>query len=92
MAFAVRAFVGDMRPGVMAHDGDEALTRHVGNAAVYETRMRDGDDLLWAIRKDSPSSPRKIDLAMAAVLAWEARGDAISAGVLQEQPSEIHQW
>jgi phage terminase large subunit-like protein len=92
MAFAVRAFVGDMRPGVMAHDGDEVLTRHVGNAAVYETRMRDGDDLLWAIRKDSPSSPRKIDLAMAAVLAWEARGDAISSGVLQEQDSEIHQW
>jgi hypothetical protein len=92
MAYALAAFVGDMRPGVMSHDGDPVLGRHVVNAVKHETRMREGDDLLWVIRKDAQKSPRKIDLAMAAVLAWEARGDAIRAGVGQEQDSEILQW
>jgi hypothetical protein len=33
------------------------------------------------IRKDRPDSPHKMDLAMAAVLSWEARTDAIADGV-----------
>lgn len=32
------------------------------------------------IAKDHPTSPRKIDAAIAAILAWRARGDAIAAG------------
>jgi hypothetical protein len=47
---------------------------------------------LWVIRKDSQKSPRKIDLAMAAVLAWEARGHAISAGVLNEPVHSYASW
>jgi hypothetical protein len=39
---------------------------------------------LWLIRKERSDSPNKIDLAMAAVLSWEARMDAIAAGVIQE--------
>jgi hypothetical protein len=35
---------------------------------------------LWILRKERPDSPKKIDAAMAAVLAWEARNDAIAAG------------
>jgi phage terminase large subunit-like protein len=83
MAFALRAFVADMVPERMSHSGNEVLARHVANAAKHETNMREGDELLWVIRKDSQKSPRKIDVAMAAVLAWEARGDAIRAGVGQ---------
>ena len=92
MAQALRAFVGDMRPGAMSHDGDEQLARHITNAAKHETKMREGEDILWVIRKDSRNSPRKIDLAMAAVLAWEARGDAISSGVGQESAGRVYQW
>lgn len=79
-AIALRAFKNDMVPGRMSHDGDEKLAEHIGNAVRHDTRMRENDELLWVIRKDSRDSPRKIDLAMAAMLAWKARGDAIAAG------------
>jgi hypothetical protein len=35
---------------------------------------------MWTIQKDRHDSPRKIDLAMAGCLSWEARRDAIKAG------------
>jgi hypothetical protein len=37
------------------------------------------------IRKDYPKSPRKIDGAVAATLAWECRWDAIAAGAQDQQ-------
>lgn len=39
--------------------------------------------------KDGRHSPRKIDAAMAAVLSWEARADAVAAGALKPAPSRI---
>jgi hypothetical protein len=44
--------------------------------------------VLWLIKKERHDSPNKIDLAMASILSWEARMDAITAGVLnfQKQP------
>jgi stage V sporulation protein SpoVS len=35
---------------------------------------------MHTLSKDRPDSPSKIDGAMAGVLSWEARGDAIAAG------------
>lgn len=84
MALELAAWQGDMRPEELSHDGHELLSRHIGNAALNETRMVDGDRVLWLIRKDSPRSPRKIDAAMAACLSWAARGDAIRAGALNK--------
>jgi hypothetical protein len=40
-----------------------------------------GSAQMHTLAKDHLKSPRKIDAAMAAVLAWEARGDAVTAGV-----------
>ncbi len=60
----------------LSHDGDPTLTRHVLNA-----RRRAGRTGV-TISKEHPTSNRKIDGAMAAVLAYEARADAIAAGVL----------
>jgi phage terminase large subunit-like protein len=80
MALALRAFRNDMRPDEMSHDGDETFARHIGNAIRQETRMVEDDEALWVIRKNGRDSPDKIDLAVAAALAWEARGDAIAAG------------
>lgn len=37
---------------------------------------------MHTLGKDSWRSPRKIDAAMAACLAWEARNDAIAAGAV----------
>ena len=55
--------------------------RHVGNARRQDLTQRDEQGkALWLIRKERPDSPLKIDLAMAAVLSWEARIDAIAAG------------
>lgn len=94
MAYALKAFKTDMRAGVMSHDGDEDLVRHIGNAVKRRTNIRDEDDdsFLWLIGKDSAKSPRKIDLAMAAVLAWEARGDAIRAGALNKPVHSRAVW
>jgi phage terminase large subunit-like protein len=58
----------------LVHDGDATLTRHVLNA-----RRRVGRSGI-TISKENPSSPRKIDAAMAAVLAYEARADAVTLG------------
>jgi phage terminase large subunit-like protein len=58
----------------MTHDGSGVLTRHVLNA-----RRRMGRAGMQ-IAKEFPESPHKIDAAVAAVLAWRARLDAIAAG------------
>jgi hypothetical protein len=70
--FRTAAMVGDLK-----HEDDPDLTRHVLNAVTREVPQ----GLL--ITKDSPRSRRKIDLAVCAVLALEARADAIADGRLQ---------
>lgn len=59
----------------LSHDGNPVLTRHALNA-----RRRVGRVGL-TIAKENPHSNRKIDAVMAAVLAYEARADAIAGGV-----------
>jgi hypothetical protein len=82
---AVRAFTGAIAAGELTHDGNKDLARHIGNAKKKLLRVRDDEDKpLWSIEKDRQDSPRKIDAAMASVLAWEARGDAVAAGALGE--------
>jgi predicted transcriptional regulator len=88
MAAAVENFDTAIRDGQLSHDGDPRLLRHVGNARRHELTQRDGDGRpLWVIRKDRHDSPHKIDAAMAAILSWEARTDAIAAGVLNQEAS-----
>jgi len=62
--------------GDLTHDGSYALTRHMLHA-----RRREGRAGLH-IAKEHPDSPLKIDAAVAAILAWQARLDAVAAGVL----------
>lgn len=82
MAYAVRQFETAMLAGDIRHGGDPALQRHLGNAVRKYTLMRDDEDKpLWVIYKERPDSPHKIDAAMAAILSWEARCDALAAGV-----------
>lgn len=56
------------------HDGDSTLAEHVLNARRSEA----SGHLL--VRKEHRKSRKKIDACIAAVLAWEARGDAVSSG------------
>jgi hypothetical protein len=79
MVAALERFHTSTVTGQLTHDGDERLARHIGNARKKETRS----GLL--IRKDRPHSPRKIDLAVCAVLAYEARGDVIQSGKVKKK-------
>jgi phage terminase large subunit-like protein len=51
--------------GQVGHDGDARLARHIANAVLRDTA--DGG----YITKDGTNSPRKIDAAIAAVVAHE---------------------
>lgn len=96
MAYALKRYVEGIRGREICHDGNQDLLRHIGNAYRQELPFRDdADEPLWLIRKERPDSPFKIDLAMAAVLSWEARADAIAAGVLAEpafKPEWLRHW
>lgn len=82
MTAALEAFHTAIKEGTISHDGDKDLGRHLGNARKQELPQHDEQGkALWLIRKDRPDSPHKIDLAMAAILSWEARTDAIGSGV-----------
>lgn len=60
----------------LSHAAEYGLTRHVLNA-----RRRGKPRFGMQIGKDYPDSPRKIDAAVAAVLAYQARLAAVSKGV-----------
>lgn len=76
---AVVAAVDQMHTAVvdkqLSHSGESALTRHVLNARRRSSRSG------VQLGKDHPESPRKIDAAYAAVLAWQARLAAVAAGI-----------
>lgn len=74
---ALEQFQSAVLDGDLTHDGSSALTRHVLNARRRAARSG------IQIAKDHPDSPRKIDAAVAAVLAWQARLDALAKGVTQ---------
>lgn len=71
---AVQQLEAAVRNRDMTHAGDPRLTRHVLNA-----RRRLAHNHL-TLGKESSYSSRKIDAAIAAVLAWQARLDALAAG------------
>lgn len=65
MVPACATFYSAVLQGKLTHDGNTDLSRHLSNAVVKETP--DGA----YITKDGRWSPRKIDLAVAAVMAYE---------------------
>ncbi len=72
---ALEQFHSAVIEGDVTHDGSYALTRHVLNARRRPSRSG------MQIAKEHPESVNKIDAAVAAVLAWQARLAAIAAGV-----------
>jgi hypothetical protein len=69
---AIEQLEGAVRQRDITHDGSASLTRHVLNA-----RRRFSHSKL-ALAKENDYSPNKIDAAVAAVLAYQARLDALS--------------
>lgn len=88
IAYAIRGYNNAINSRAIVHDGNPHLTRHIGNAVRRVLTIRDDEDKpLWVIYKERPDSPHKIDAAMAGILSWEARTDAIAAGVGQRRVS-----
>jgi len=93
MAGALENFTTSIAEGRMTHSGDVRLHRHLANSRRDDLKgWRDEQGkALWLIRKDRPDSPQKIDAAMAAVLSWEARTDAVASGV-QQAGNGVEAW
>jgi phage terminase large subunit-like protein len=77
MIRAVERFRTDVVESTLTHSGDAVLSAHVMNARTREVRGG-----YW-LMKDRDMS--KIDAAVAAVLAYEARADAIADGALERK-------
>lgn len=85
MAEAVRAFANAILDGDLQHSEDERYERHIGNShRRVLTLLDDKGEPLWVIQKERPDSPKKIDVAMAGILSWTARRDAVAEGVEPE--------
>jgi hypothetical protein len=72
---ALEQFHSAIVDGECTYDGSFALTRHILNARRRPSRSG------MQVAKDFPDSPRKIDAAIAATLAWQARLDALGKGI-----------
>ena len=83
---ALETFRGAVQDRELTYDGSLDLHRHLLNA---RTVWKPSSGV--QIAKAYPDSPDKIDAAVAAVLAWTARLDAISAGALKarRRPAKI---
>jgi phage terminase large subunit-like protein len=89
-ASAVKNYADAITTGDLRHNGSQDLVRHVGNACRRTLTIKDSDGRpIWVIQKERPDSPMKIDAAMAAVLSWEARRDAIAAGKGKPAPERL---
>ena len=64
MAAACSSFYQGATSAGLSHDGHPGLRRHIDNAVLKETAQG------AYITKEDRSSPRKIDAAIAAVIAW----------------------
>lgn len=84
MTRAIESYQTAIMTSGLSHDGNEVLARHIANAHKHNLPQRDEQGRpLFLIRKERSDSPFKIDLAMAGILSWEARQDAIAAGVTE---------
>lgn len=93
MARAIEGFSTAIKTGTLSHEGHKDVTRHIGNARRDELKgYRDEQGKpLCLIRKERPDSPHKIDAAMASVLSWEARTDAVAAGASASSSRSIYE-
>ena len=78
MIKACARFYDAVADGNLIHDGDPLLSRHMGNTAVKLTPAGPH------IKKENPNSPRKIDAAVAAILAHDRASGKIEERVVPE--------
>lgn len=94
---AIERFTTAFASGDLEHDGDEILTRHAKNAVLVKgskKKLRPGEEEEIAshyLKMNKRGTGQLIDAAVAAVLAYAARGQAIEDGALVEEP-ETEPW
>jgi hypothetical protein len=83
IAWAVRRYEEAIGSGEVHYDGNPILLRHLRHARKRMlTVLDDKERQMHTISKSSIKSPLKVDAAMAAVLSWEARSDALASGAI----------
>jgi len=89
-AYAIRQYVRAWKEGEASHDGSPLFIEHLSNARKRLLTLKDeeGRETLFLMEKEHRGSPKKIDIAMAGMLSWEARSDAISGGALKRAGSK----
>lgn len=75
MIQAAQRFYDAAKDHKLSHSGNPVLARHVGNAVIKATPQG------WRVQKETPNSPRKIDLAICGVM-----GHAYAAAPEEEGP------
>lgn len=98
MDAAIERFITSFAEGEITHDGSRHLARHVKNAVLVKgsrKKARPGEEdsiqthyMKMAKRGDG----MLIDLAVAAVLAHHARGQAVEDGALNPPPQFFASW
>jgi hypothetical protein len=97
MDTAIELFTTAFNRGQLRHDGSEVLTKHCKNAVLVKgskKRARPGEDEDIAqhyLKMAKRGAGQLIDGAVAAVLAYAARGQAIEDGALVEEP-DVEPW
>lgn len=86
--YALRDYNEAIDAGAVAHNGDERLCQHIANAGKNPLNLYD-DEGLQKYRLIKISRERKYDLAMAAVLSWQARLYVIKKGAEQVETGFI---
>jgi hypothetical protein len=97
---AIERFTTAFAAGEIPNDGDEILTRHAKNAVLVKgsrKKQRPGEEIDIAshyLKLAKRGTGQLIDAAVAAVLAYAARGQAIEDGALvqEEAPEPFALW
>jgi hypothetical protein len=86
-ALMCRSYAQAIAADEVSNDGHEDFWQHIGYAQKRDTNYLDDEGKpLWVMSKERPDSPKKIDLAMAGGLSWQARLDALAAGKWEPEP------
>ena len=91
---AIERFTTSFAGGEIVHDAGEVLTRHAKNAVLVKgsrKKARPGDEVALAshyLKLAKRGDGMRIDAAVAAVLAWEARGKAIEDDAFAVEPQQ----
>lgn len=87
MYYAIRSYSEAITLGEVGHDGNKVLEEHIKNSGKNESNQVD-DEGLNKFRLAKRERDGKIDGAVAAVLSWQARLDAIADSEEEEYTDE----